>query len=105
MNFNKHIQLCTTSYNEDTEQSYHPPELPHVSFLSHSPPTTVQSLSRVQLFKIPWTVAPQASLSITNSQSLLKLMSNELVMPSNHLVLCHPPSPTFNLSQHQDLFQ
>ena len=38
----------------------------------------------------PWTVAHQASLSITNSQSLLKLMSSELVMPSNHLILCHP---------------
>ena len=38
----------------------------------------------------PWTAAPQASLSITNSQSLLKLMSIELVMPSNHLILCHP---------------
>ena len=39
---------------------------------------------------IPWTAACQASLSITNSQSLLKLMSTELVMPSNHLILCHP---------------
>ena len=50
----------------------------------------VQSLSRVQLFVIPWTAARQASLSITNSQSLLKLMSIDLVMPSNHLILCHP---------------
>ena len=49
----------------------------------------VQSLS-VQLFATPWTVAHQASLSITNSQSLLRLMSIELVMPSNHLILCHP---------------
>jgi len=49
----------------------------------------VQSLS-VQLFATPWTGARQASLSITNSQSLLKLMSIELVMPSNHLILCHP---------------
>ena len=46
------------------------------------------SLSRVQLFATPWTAAHQASLSITNSQSLLKLMSVELVMPSNHLILC-----------------
>ena len=50
----------------------------------------VQSLSHVWLFATPWTAACQASLSITNSQSLLKLMSIELVMPSNHLILCHP---------------
>ena len=50
----------------------------------------VQSLSHVQLFVTPWTVARQASLSITNSWSLLKLMSIELVMSSNHLILCHP---------------
>ena len=47
-------------------------------------------LSRVQLFVNPWTAACQASLSITNSQSFLKLMSIELVMPSNHLILCNP---------------
>ena len=52
--------------------------------------SAVQSLSRVQLFGTPWTAAHQASLSITNSQSLRKLMSFELVMPSNHLILCHP---------------
>ena len=46
--------------------------------------------SRVQLFVTPWTAARQASLYITNSQSLPKLMSIELVMPSNHLILCHP---------------
>ena len=50
----------------------------------------VQWLSGVQLFATPWTAASQASLSITNPQSLLKLMSIELVMPSNHLILCHP---------------
>ena len=50
----------------------------------------VQSLSHVPLFVTPWTAARQASLSITNSQSLLKLMSIESVMPSNHLILCHP---------------
>ena len=48
------------------------------------------SLSRVQLFATPWTVACQASLSIINSQSLLKLMSIKSVMPSNHLILCLP---------------
>ena len=52
--------------------------------------SSVQSLSRVRLFATPWTAACQASLSITNSQSLLKLMSIELVMPSNHLILCRP---------------
>ena len=52
--------------------------------------SSVQSLSRVQLFATPWTVARQASLSITTSWSLLKLMSFELVMPSNHLILCRP---------------
>ena len=50
-------------------------------------------LNRVQLFVTPWTAARQASLSITNSQSLLKLMSIELVMPSSHLILCHPLLP------------
>ena len=52
--------------------------------------SSVQLLSRVRLFATPWTAAHQASLSITNSWSLLKLMSIELVMPSNHLILCHP---------------
>ena len=52
--------------------------------------TSVQLLSPVQLFAIPWTAARQASLSITNSQSLLKLMSIESVMPSNHLIFCCP---------------
>ena len=51
---------------------------------------SVQSNSRVQFFATPWTAAHQASLSITNSRSLLKLMSIESVMPSNHLILCHP---------------
>ena len=51
---------------------------------------SVQSLSRVRLFVTPWTAARQASLSITNSQSLLKLMFIEPVMPSNHLILCCP---------------
>ena len=50
----------------------------------------VQSLSHIRLFVTPWTVAHQASLSFTNTKSLLKLMFIESVMPSNHLVLCHP---------------
>ena len=52
--------------------------------------SSVQSLSRVRLFVTPWTAARQASLSITNSWSLLKLMSIESVMTSNHLILCRP---------------
>ena len=52
--------------------------------------SSVQSLSRVWLFATPWTAASQASLSITNSQSLLKVMSIERVMPSNHLIFCCP---------------
>ena len=58
------------------------PQRPHNS--------SVQLLSRVRLFATTWTAACQASLSITNSRSLLKLMSIESVMPSNHLILCHP---------------
>ena len=68
--------------------------------------SSVQSLSHIWLFATPWTAVRQASLSITNSQSLLKLMSIVLVMPSQP---CHPllsPSPlVFNLSQQQGLFQ
>ena len=52
--------------------------------------SSVQPLSCVQLFANPWTAACQAFLSITNSQNLLKLMSIESMMPSNHLILCHP---------------
>ena len=52
--------------------------------------SSVQSLSCVRLFVTPWTVACQASLSITNSWSLFRLMSAESVMPSNHLILCRP---------------
>ena len=52
--------------------------------------SSVRSLSHVRLFVTLWTVALQASLSITNSWNLLKVMSIEMVMPSNHLILCHP---------------
>ena len=52
--------------------------------------SSFQSLSRVQLFATPWTAARPASLSITNSQSLLKLISIKSVMPSKHLILCRP---------------
>ena len=62
----------------------------------------VQSLSRVQLFVTPWTAARQDSLSFTISWSLLKLMSIESVMPSNHLILFPSPPPAFNLSLMQN---
>ena len=64
--------------------------LPMSELIRLSRTSSVQSLSRVWFFATPWTVACQASLSITNSQSLLKLMSIELAMPSNHLILCRP---------------
>ena len=69
--------------------------------------SSVQSLSCVRLFAIPWIAARQASLSITNSPSLLKLMFTESVMPSNHLILCRPllllPSifPSIRVFSHQ----
>ena len=59
-------------------------------WMSQGSVSSVQLLSCVQLFVTSWTAAHQASLSITNSQSLLKLMSIESVMPSSHLMLCHP---------------
>ena len=66
--------------------------------------SSVQSLTRVRLFATPWTAAHQASLSITNSQSLLKLILwvSDAIQPSHPL---SSPSPTFNLSQHQGLFK
>ena len=72
--------------------------------------SSVQLLSRVRLFATPWTAARQASYSITNSSSSLKLMSIESVMPSKHLILCHPllfpPSifPSIRVFQISQLF-
>ena len=62
-------------------------EVSHTGTISFS---SVQSLSRVRLFATPWIAARQASLSITNSRSSLRFTSNESVMPSSHLILCHP---------------
>ena len=62
----------------------------HIVIFSNIQFSSVQSLSHVQLFATPWITACQASLSITNFWSLLKLMSIELVMPSSHLILCRP---------------
>ena len=70
-----------------TEISWSQSDKHHTTPFIFSP---VQSLSRVQLFATPWIAARQASLSITNSRSLLKLMSIKSVMPSSHLILCHP---------------
>ena len=67
-------------------------------------PLCMGAVSPVQLFETPWTAGHQASLSITNSWSLPKLMSIESVMPSSHLILLYP-SPAFNPSQHQGLFK
>ena len=69
------------------------------SLSSYNPPCSVQSLSHVWLFATPWTAACQASLSIINSQSLLKLMFIESVISFNHLILCCP-----FLFPHQGLF-
>ena len=66
--------------------------------------SSVQSLSRVRLFVTPWTAACQASLSITNSLSLLKLMSIDLVMPSYHLILCRPLLLLFQSSPASESF-
>ena len=67
--------------------------------------SSVQSLSHVPLFATPWTAARQASLSITSSQSLLKLTSMESVMPSNHLILCCPLLLPPSVSSSISLFQ
>ena len=67
--------------------------------------SSVQSLSRVRLFATPWTAARQASLSITNSRSLLKLIYIESVMLQPSHPLSSPSPPAFNPSQHQGLFQ
>ena len=66
-----------------------PPIPPSIRVLSYMK-ISVQSLARIWVFAIPWTAACQVSLSISNSQGLVKLMLTESVMPSNHLILCHP---------------
>ena len=65
-------------------------ELPYDSAIPHMCISSVQSLSHVRLFVTPWTEAYQASLSITSSRTLHKLMSMESLIPSNHLILCGP---------------
>ena len=80
----KYVQVCHKIYQAGLKLE---PLLHKYMYLLFS---SVQLLSRVWLFATPWTTARQASLSITNSQSLLKLMSIESVIPSNHLILCRP---------------
>ena len=77
----------TQFWNQSSNISCHLTKLRYITFHQFN---SVQSLSSVWLLATPWTAAQQASLSITNSRSLLKLMSIELVMPSNHLILCRP---------------
>ena len=78
---------------------------PLVSIESSLLLSSVQSLSCFRLFATPWITVRPASLSIINSQSLLKLMSIDSVTPSNHLILASPTSPALNLPQNQDIFQ
>jgi len=76
--------------NGRSKQKRRPREADSLQWCNNSHISSVQSLSRVQLFATPWTAARQASLSITNSWSLLKLMSIVSLMPSHHLILCRP---------------
>ena len=78
-------EQVTRSWRSNKDTSAGPSDQPELFQFG-----SVQSLSHVRLFAIPWTAACLASLSITNSQRLLKLTSIESVMPSNHLILCHP---------------
>ena len=79
-----HAALYSKALNRNKQKRFHFVDRLQVQFSS------VQLLSRVRLFVTPWTAACQASLSITNSWSLFKLMSIKLVMPTNHLILCRP---------------
>ena len=111
----KWLPFCILTNNERVQVAPHPH--PHLMFsvrqiwgLSNGCVvdqfSSVQSLSRVRFFMTPWTAARQASLSITNSQSLPKLMPIESVMPSNHLILCCPLLLLPSIPpQHQGLFQ
>ena len=82
----KHSVLWINFPSQDTDLRKNSSD-PRIQFSSVS---SVQLLSRIQLFVTSWTAAPQDSLSITSSRSLLKLMSIEQVLPSNHLIFCHP---------------
>ena len=106
MGHNFHFHFLSFYKNNVISADWRKQPLPKITIIQFS---SVQSLTCVWLFATPWTAAHQASLSIINSWSLLKLMSIESVMPSNHLILCHPllilpPTPPsiriFPASQH-----
>ena len=80
----QYLSFCVWHVSLSIVFKFYPCRISSVQFSSF------QLLSRVRLFATPWIAACQASLSITNSRSLLKLMSIESMMPSNHLILCHP---------------
>ena len=84
--------ICLYLWNQDPEKRYCVFKAfgQLLSYGINMGPSSVQSLSHVRLIVTPWIVAHQASLSITNSRSLLKLMSIELVMPSSHIIFCRP---------------
>ena len=89
------IKSFMMKVKEESEKAVLKLNIQKYKIMAFGPISSVQSLRHVRLFATPWTIARQISLSITNSQSLLKLMSIESVMPSNHLILCHsllPPS-------------
>ena len=79
------VSFVTIPYRVEAQSFYYKSCSLHIWLIS-----SVQLLSHVRLFATPWTASQQASLSITNSRSLLKLMSIESMMPSNHLILCFP---------------
>ena len=81
--------LCTHKWKEIYTESVYV-RIEYIQILGYIQVNSVQSFSHVWLFAAPWTEVCQASLSITNSRTLLKLMSIKSEMPSNHLILCHP---------------
>ena len=97
-----HEQIKLGSIPQDQGQDH---ALNWAGNLTPTPGSVQFSHSVVSNSATTWTAARQASLSITNSLSLLKLVSIESVMPSNHLILSSPSPPTLNLSQHQGLFK
>ena len=83
------IKSFMMKVKEESEKAVLKLNIQKYKIMAFGPISSVQSLRHVRLFATPWTIACQISLSITNSQSLLNLMSIESVMPSNHLILCH----------------
>ena len=84
------IKSFMMKVKEESEKAVLKLNIQKYKIMAFGPISSVQSLRHVRLFATPWTIACQISLSITNSQSLLKLMSIESVMPSSHLILCRP---------------